>query len=69
MIRNLYKDRRVVVKISPILFNIYLEEMIRETEMKMKGVKIGGRGERKISCVRFENDMVVLAEDLKDSEI
>jgi exonuclease III len=52
--------------LSPILFNIYLEEMIREIEMKMKGVKIGGR---KVSCVRFADDMAVLAEDQKGLEI
>jgi exonuclease III len=52
--------------LSPILFNIYLEEMIREIEMKMKGVKIGGRT---VSCVRFADDMAVLAEDQEDLEI
>jgi Reverse transcriptase (RNA-dependent DNA polymerase) len=86
LIRNLYKDQRVIVKIgnkkskeielgrgvrqgcclSPILFNIYLEEMVREIEMNMKGVKIGGR---KVSCVRFADDMAVLAEDPKNLEI
>jgi ribosomal protein S10 len=51
--------------LSPILFNIYLEEMIREIELNMKGVKIGGR---KVSCVRFADDMAILAEDQEDLE-
>lgn len=86
MIRNLYKEHRVVVRIgnkeskeielgkgvrqrrhlSPILFNIYLEEIIREIELKMRGVKIGGR---KVSCVSYADDEAVLAEDQKELEV
>ena len=47
---------------SPILFNVYLEEMINE-HLEGRGVNIGGRS---IKCTRFADDMALLAEDEGD---
>ena len=49
--------------LSPTLFNIYLESMIREFCDGRKGVRIGGK---RIECIRFADDMALLAENQRD---
>ena len=51
--------------ISPTLFNIYVEEMVKECWENNKGVSIGGR---RIKCIRFADDMILLAENKEDLE-
>lgn len=49
--------------LSPTLFNIYVEDMISKTlEECVEGISIGGV---KVRCIRFADDMVVLAEDTR----
>ena len=82
IIWNLYRGQRISIKVgkeeteeveisrgvrqgcpmSPILFNIYLEDMIIE-HLEGRGVHIGGRS---IRCIRFADDMALLAEDEED---
>ena len=45
--------------LSPTLFNMYLEEIIGECFNGEKGVNMGGR---RVECIRFADDMVVLSE-------
>lgn len=49
--------------ISPTLFNIYLEEIIEDAFDGTRGVTIGGR---KIECIRFADDQVILAESKEE---
>jgi len=46
--------------LSPTLFNIYLEELVRDCFEENGGVKVGGRT---IKCIRFADDMALLAEN------
>ena len=46
--------------LSPTLFNIYLEYLMRNCFLNTVGVNIGGR---RIKYIRFADDMVLLAED------
>ena len=48
--------------LSPTLFNIYLEDLMKNCFLNMGGVglNIGGR---RIKCIRFADDMVLLAAD------
>ena len=46
--------------LSPTLFNIYLEDLMKNCFLSMVGVNIGGR---RIKCIRFADDMAMLAED------
>ena len=44
----------------PILFNIYLEDLMKNCFPNTANVNIGGR---RIKCIRFADDMVLLTED------
>jgi Reverse transcriptase (RNA-dependent DNA polymerase)/Endonuclease/Exonuclease/phosphatase family len=45
--------------LSPILFNIYIEEIIRETMEEMEeGIKVGGK---RVGALRFADDQAMLA--------
>ncbi|KAJ4446534.1 hypothetical protein ANN_13230 [Periplaneta americana] len=46
--------------LSPILFNIYLEDLVKKGFQNMGGVKVGGR---RIKSIRFADDMVLLTEE------
>ena len=46
--------------LSPTLFNIYLENLMKNCFPNTEGINIGGR---RIKCIRFSNDMALLAED------
>lgn len=46
--------------LSPILFNIYLEHIMQKCMKQNRGVRVGGR---RIECIRFADDMVLLAEN------
>ncbi|KAJ4450746.1 hypothetical protein ANN_02176 [Periplaneta americana] len=51
---------------SPTLFNIYLEDLVKNCFQNMRKVVVGGR---RIKCIRFADDMTLLAEEdtiLKD---
>lgn len=45
--------------LSPLLFNVYLEEIIAKGLDGKRGICIGGK---RIECIRFADDMVLLAE-------
>ena len=44
----------------PTLFNIYLEDLMKNCFLNTGGVNIEGR---RIECIRFADDMALLAED------
>ena len=44
----------------PTLFNIYLEDLLKNCFLKTGGVNIGGR---RIKCIRFADEIALLAED------
>ena len=44
----------------PTLFNIYLEDLMKNCFLETGGVNIGGR---RIKCIRFAYDMALLAEN------
>ena len=44
--------------LSPILFNIYIEEIVRALEEVNEGIKVGGR---QIKALRFADDQAMLA--------
>ena len=46
--------------LSLTLFNIYLEDLMKNYFLNKGGVKIGGR---RINCIRFADDMALLVED------
>ena len=46
--------------LSPTLFNIYLEDLMKNCFLNTGGVNIGGR---RIKCIRFADDMALLVED------
>ena len=46
--------------LSPTLFNIYLEDLMKNCFPNIGCVNIGGRS---IKCIRFADDMALLAED------
>ena len=48
------------IPLLPTLFNVYLEDLMKNCFPKTGSVNIGGR---KIKCIRFANDMALLAED------
>lgn len=84
LIWNLYRNQSIVIRIkesesegiriekgvrqgcclSPILFNIYLEEMLQELLEDCRGVGIG----RRVKCIRFADDMALLAENEENGE-
>ena len=49
--------------LSPTLFNIYMEDMVRKCWERNKGVKIGGRS---VKSVRFADDMIIFAENTQE---
>lgn len=51
---EIHKGVRQGCNLSPLLFNIYLEEMINEHLNDTEGLRIGGRV---INCLRFADDM------------
>ncbi|KAJ4443092.1 hypothetical protein ANN_04742 [Periplaneta americana] len=46
--------------LSPTLFNIYLEDLVKNCFQNMGGVIVGGR---RIKCIRFADDMGLSAEE------
>ena len=46
--------------LSPTLFNIHLEDIMKICFLNTRDVNIGGR---RIKCIRFADDMALLAED------
>ena len=46
--------------LSPTLFNIFLEDVMKNCFLNTGGVNIG---ERRIKCIRFADDMALLSED------
>ena len=46
--------------LTPTLFNIYFEDLMKNCFPTTEGVNIGGR---RIKCIRFADDMALLAED------
>ena len=46
--------------LSPTLFNIYLEDLMKNCFLNTGDVNIGGR---RMKCIRFAHDMTLLAED------
>ena len=59
-----FKVKRAVRQgciISPILFNLYSEFMIREAMKGMEGVKVGGRN---ITDLRYSDDAVLVADGI-----
>ncbi|KAJ4436924.1 hypothetical protein ANN_17056 [Periplaneta americana] len=46
--------------LSPILFNIYLEDIVKNCFQNMGGVIVRGR---RIKCIRFADDMALFAEE------
>ncbi|KAJ4427396.1 hypothetical protein ANN_25017 [Periplaneta americana] len=46
--------------LSSTLFNIYLEDLVKNCFQNMGGVTVGGR---RIKCIRFADDMALLAEE------
>ena len=59
MKRN-WKGVRQGCPLSPTLFNIYLEDLMKNCFLNAEGVNIGGR---RIKCIRFADDVALLAED------
>ena len=58
--REIGKGERQGCPLSPTLFNIYLEYLMKNCFLNMGGVNIGGG---RIKCIRFVDDMALLAED------
>ena len=58
--REIGKGVRQGCPLSPTLFNIYLEDSMKNCFPKTGGVNIGGR---RIKCIGFADDMALLAED------
>ena len=48
-----------VCPLSPTLFNVYLEDLMKNCFLNTGSVNIG---ERRIKCIRFVDDMALLAE-------
>ncbi|KAJ4432752.1 hypothetical protein ANN_21390 [Periplaneta americana] len=46
--------------LSPILFNIYLKDLVKNCFQNVGGVIVGGK---RIKCIRFADDMALLAEE------
>ena len=51
--------------ISPTLFNIYIEELIARIRLSGKGVKVG---DRRLGCLAYADDIVLMAERKEDME-
>jgi len=48
--------------LSPTLFNLYIEEMMRNVMQEEDGISVGGR---RINCIRFADDMVLMADNMQ----
>lgn len=44
---------------SPTLFKVYLEEIIKKGTSEANGVKVGGK---RVQCIRFTDDKAILVE-------
>lgn len=55
--------------LSPLLFNIVLEKVIREWEKEVKGIQIGIKINlrEKIKCLAFADDLAIFTENHKDT--
>ena len=57
--REIGRGVRQGYPLSPTLFNIYLEDLMKNCFPNTRGVNIGGR---RMKCIRFVDDMALLAE-------
>ena len=55
------KGVRQCCNLSPLLFNIYIDQAINECKGYCSGVKVNGV--RRIQMLRFADDIVVIAQD------
>lgn len=51
--------------LSPYLFNLFIEKAIEKFKRITKGIKINGE---RIHCIRFADDIVVIADSVKEME-
>ena len=58
--REIGRGVRQGCPLSPTLYNIYLEDLVKNCFLNMGDVNIG---ERRIKCIRFADDMALLPED------
>jgi len=48
--------------LSPLLFNIYIEELVQEADDLEEGIKVGGRS---IKALRFADDQAMMTKGRK----
>ena len=60
---NIYKGVRQGCILSPHLFNVYTEQIMRDSNTQEYGISVGGR---KVSNVRYEDDTALCADNNED---